>query len=184
MARPDDALLHVDLSAVLPGSQGDPGWNAAIAEDRDVVRLDPDEPHAWNHPARVLENVGDWDGAMPAYKEAMARKPDDAFFHKELAELLEKKGDLDGAVTEAREAIPIAPDRVGVHLALAKILRRQGDKVGAAKERRMAIALQANNPPRRIRVGGVVMSNSFIIPGRPIPARRKRQASRGPYAWK
>jgi TonB family protein len=209
--EPDNALLHVDLSAVLPSSQGEPGWNAAIAEDREalrlepdlalahfhigtalhqqgnaggaiaedreVVRLDPDDPHAWNHLARVLEDAGDLDGALAAYREAVVRKPEDAFFHRGLAELLEKKGDLDGALTQAREAIRIAPDRVGGHFVLAKILRIKGDKVEAAKEMQIALALQAKKPPRRIRVGGVVMSKGLIYQPRPSYPREAKKAS-------
>jgi TonB family protein len=212
--EPDNALLHVDLSAVLPSSQGEPGWNAAIAEDREalrlepelalahfhigtalhqqgdtegaiaedreVVRLDPDDPHAWNHLARVLEEAGDLDGAMAAYKEAIARKPDDAFFHREMAELLEKKGDLDGAIAQAREAIRIAPDRVGGHFVLAKILRTKGDKAEAAKEMQIATTLQAKKPPRRIRVGGVVMSKGLIYQPRPAyPSAAKKAGIQG-----
>jgi TonB family protein len=208
--EPDNALLHVDLSAVLPSSQGEFGWDAAIAEDREalrlqpdlalahfhigtalrqeghtkdaivedreVVRLDPDDPHAWNHLARVLEEVGDLDSAMAAYKEALARKPDDAFFHRELAELLEKKGDLDGAITQAREAVRIAPERVGGHFVLAEILRSKGDKAEAAKEMRIATTLQAKNPPRRIRVGGVVMSKELIYQPRLTYPREAKKA--------
>jgi TonB family protein len=212
--EPDNALLHVDLSAVLPGSQGEPGWNAAIAEDREalrlepdlalahlhiaialhqqgdtkgalaesreVVRMDPDDAHAWNHLARVLEEAGDLDGAMAAYKEAMARNPDEAFSHRDLAELLEKKGGLDGAITQAREAIRIAPDRAGGHFVLAKILRSKGDEAEAAKEMQIATALEAQNPPRQVRVGNVVMSKNLIYQPKPAyPSQAKKARIQG-----
>jgi TonB family protein len=212
--EPDNALLHVDLSAVLPSSQGEPGWNAAIAEDREalrlepdlalahlhigialdqqgdakgaipesreVVRLDPDDARAWNHLARVLEEAGDLDGAMAAYKEAMARNPDEAFSHRDLAELLAKKGDLDGALAQAREAIRIAPDRARGHFVLASILRSKGDKTEAAQEMQIATALEEKNPPRRIRVGGVVMSKKLIYQPRPAyPSEAKKAGIQG-----
>ena len=212
--EPDNALLHVDLSAVLPSSQGEPGWNAAIAEDREALRLepdlalahfhigtalhqqgdthgaiaedrevvglDPDDPHAWNHLARMLEEAGDLDGALAAYKEAMTRNPDQAFSHRDLAELLEKKGDLDGALAQAREAVRIAPDRARGHFLLARILRSKGDKAEATKEMQIAAALEAKNPPRQIRVGGVVMSKGLIYQPRPAyPGEAKKAGIQG-----
>jgi TonB family protein len=207
--EPDNALLHVDLSAVLPSSQGEAGWNAAIAEDREalrlqpdlalahfhigtalqqqgdtqgaiaedreVVRLDPDDGRAWSHLARALEEAGDLDGAMAAYQEAVARNPDEAFSHRDLAELLEKKGDLDGALAQARQAIRIAPDRARGHFVLAKILRSMGDKAGAAKETQIATTLEAQSPPRQVRVGGAVMAKGLIHhpkPAYPRPAQK------------
>jgi TonB family protein len=124
----------------------------------------------------VLEDMGDLDGALAAYKEAMARNPDEAFSHRDLAELLAKKGDLDGAITQARESIRIAPDRARGHFVLANILRSKGDKAEAAKEMQIATALEAKNPPRRIRVGGVVMSKKLIYQPRPAYPREAKKA--------
>jgi TonB family protein len=212
--EPDNALLHLDLSAVLPSSQGEHGWSAAIAEDREalrlepdlalahlhigialqqqgdtkgaiaedreVVRLDPDDAHAWTYLARLLEDVGDLEGALAANKQAMAQEPDEALSHRELAELLEKKGDLDGAITQAREAIRIAPDRPRGHFVLANILRSKGDEAEAAKEMQIATALEAKNPPRRLRVGGVVMSKKSTYQPRPAyPSAAKKAGIEG-----
>jgi protein TonB len=87
---------------------------------------------------------------------------------------------LDGALTQAREAVRIAPDRVGGHFVLAKILRRKGDKAEAAKETKIATALQAKNPPRRIRVGRVVMAKGLIYHPRPAyPSEAKKAGIQG-----
>jgi len=199
--EPKNPLLHVDLARILPSSQGEPGWDAAIAEDREalhlepdlgvahlhialglahkhatsgaiaeyreVVRLDPDDAFACNQLGQLLEEAGDLDGAIVAYKEAVARKPDEAFFHYELANLLEKRGDLDGAIAQARKAIHIAPDNAGGHFILARMLRSKGDEEEAAKEKQIGTTLQAKNQPKRIRVGGQMMSTKLIHQVRP-----------------
>jgi hypothetical protein len=40
--EPENPLLHVDLARVLPSSHGESGWDAAIAEDREAIHLEPD----------------------------------------------------------------------------------------------------------------------------------------------
>jgi TonB family protein len=168
---PDLALPHFHIGTALrqQGHSKD-----AIAEDREVVRLDPGDPHASGRRRRLERGHGGH------CKEAIAREPDDAFFHRELAEWLEKKGDLEGAMAQAREAIRMAPDRAGVHFVLAKVLRRKGNKSGAAKEMQIATALQAKSPPRRIRIGSAVMSKRLVYqPRLAYPSEAKNGGSQG-----
>jgi TonB family protein len=141
--------------------------SGAIAEYREAVRLDPDDALACNQLGQLLEQEGDLDGAIAAFKEAVGREPDVGFFHYNLADLLEMKGDLDGAIAQAREAIRIGPDNFIWHRDLAKMLRNKGDNEEAAKETQIATALQMKNLPKRIRVGGAVMSAKLIHQVRP-----------------
>ena len=199
--EPENSLLHVALARVLWSSHTEPGWDAAIAEDRkaiqlepdlgvahldvalglahkheisgaiaeyrEAVRLDPDDALASSQLGQLLEQGGDLDGAIAAFKEAVGRKPDVGLFHDKLADLLEKKGDHDGAIAQAREAIRIGPDNFILHRNLAKMLRNKGDTEEAAQEMQIATDLQAKNLPKRIRVGGAVMSAKLIHQVRP-----------------
>jgi TonB family protein len=128
----------------------------------------------------LLEADGDQEGAIVAHKEAVHRKPDEVSFYTELADLLEKKGDLDGAMAQAREAIRIAPDNPGGHFVMAKTLRMKGDNEEAAKENEIATTLQAKNPIKRIRVGGLVMSAKLVHKVNPTyPREAKRAGAQG-----
>jgi TonB family protein len=107
------------------------------------------------------------DGAIAAYNEAVRRAPDEGYFHYELAKSSEKKGDLDAAIVQAREATRIGPDNFIWHRDLAKMLRSKGDEDAAAKEMQIANALQPRNMPKRIRVGGRVISAKLVHQVRP-----------------
>ena len=212
--EPENPLLHVALARVLWSSHTESGWDAAIAEDREAIhlepglgvahldialglahkheisggiaeyreaaRLDPDDALACNQLGQLLEQEGDLDGAIAVFKEAVGRKPDEGFAHHELADLLEKQGDHDGAIAQAREAIRISPDNFILHRDLAKMLRDKGDNEEAAKETQIATDLQAKNLPKRIRVGGQMMSTKLIHQVSPTyPGEAKRAGIQG-----
>jgi len=169
---PDLAVAHLHLGIELQHYYDRQG---AIAEYREVVRLDPDNAYVCDQLGHLLEDVGDAEGAMAAYKEGARRKPDEAHFYAKLADLLEKKGDLEGAMAQAREAIRIAPDDPEGHFVLAKTLRIEGDAEEAAKEDQIATTLQVKKTPKRIRVGGLVMSSRLdhrVTPTYPAEAER------------
>jgi TonB family protein len=169
---PNLAVTHLHLGFELQHYYDRQG---AIAEYREVVRLDPDNAYACNQLGRLLEAVGDAEGAMAAYKEGARREPDEALFYAKLADLLEKKGDLEGAMAQAREATRIAPDDPEGHFVLAKMLRIKGDAEEAAKEDQIATTLQVKKTPKRIRVGGLVMSSKLdyrVTPTYPAEAKR------------
>jgi tetratricopeptide (TPR) repeat protein len=162
---PDLALAHVRLAGDLLQTFNREG---AVAEYRKVVRLDPDDVDAYHRLGSLLEITGDSNGAAEALKEATTRKPEDASLRIEFAYLLGSTGDLEGALVQAREAVRMAPTTAIVHHALARVMRTQGDEAGAAKEEQAAVAIQASNPPKRLRVGGQTMSAKLLYQPPPV----------------
>jgi len=139
--EPDNALLHVDLSAILPSSQGEPGWDAAIAEDREALRLVPDLALAHFHIGTALHQQGHSKGAIAEDREVVRLDPDDPHAWNHLARLLEDVGDLDGAMAAYKEAIAREPDDAFFHRELAELLEKRGDLEGAIAQAREAIRI-------------------------------------------
>jgi TonB family protein len=129
------------LSAVLPSSQGEPGWNAAIAEDREALRLEPDLALAHLHIAIALHQQGDSKGALAESREVVRLDPDDARAWNHLARVLEEVGDLDGAMAAYKEAMARNPDEAFSHRDLAEMLEKKGDLDGALREAREAVRM-------------------------------------------
>jgi len=156
--EPNNPLLHVDLSAVLPSSQGEPGWNAAIAEDREALRLDPELAVAHLRIARVILDHYDATplpelqglnpdpaaamhrakgvlnrrikAAIDEYREVVRLNPDDAYACDQLGLLLEEAGDRDGVMAAYREAVARKPDDPLFHALLAEFLWKRPHLMG------------------------------------------------------
>ena len=139
--EPDNALLHVDLSAVLPSSQGERGWNAAIAEDREALRLEPDLALAHFHIGTALRQQGDFKGAIAEDREVLRLDPDDGRAWSHLARVLEEVGDLDGALAAYQEAMARDPDEAFPHRNMAELLEKKGDLDGALTQAREAVRI-------------------------------------------
>ncbi len=144
--EPDNALLHLDLSAVLPSSQGEPGWNAAIAEDREALRLEPGLALAHFHIATALRQQGDTAGAIAESREVVRLDPDDGRAWIQLARLQEEAGDVDGALAAYQQALTLSPDQAFSHRDLAELLEKKGDLNGALAQAREAVRIAPDRP--------------------------------------
>jgi TonB family protein len=141
---PDNALLHLDLSAVLPSSQGEAGWNAAIVEDREALRLDSGLALAHLHIAVARRQQGDTQAAIAESREVVRMDPDDARAWDHLARALEAAGDLEGALATFKEAIARNPEGAFPHRDLAVLLEKKGDLDGALAQAREAVRIAPN----------------------------------------
>jgi TonB family protein len=141
---PDNPLLHVDLAEVLPGSQGDLGWEAAIAENHQALRLDPDLAVAHFLLAGELLHQQDTAGAISEYREAARLDPEDMYTRGQIGRLLEAAGDLDGAMAAFREVLAARPNADWVHLQLSELLEKKDDLDGAISEAREAVRIAPN----------------------------------------
>ncbi len=168
--EPDNPLLHVDLSGVLPSSLGEPGWTAAIAEDREALRLEPSMALAHFHIATALRQQGDTTGAIAEAREVVRLDADDGRAWSELARLLEQAGDLDGALAAYQQALALSPDAAFSHRNLAELLEKKGDLDGALMQAREAVHIA----PDRAR-GHYVLARILRTKGDKTEAAKEEQ---------
>ena len=143
--EPNNPLLHVDLSAVLPSSQGEPGWDAAIAEDRQALRLEPDLAVAHLDLGIALLHQGDTKGAIAEYREVVRLDPEDAYACYRVGQLLGAEGDQEGALAAYTEAVRRKPDEAWFHTELAGLLEKKGDLDGAIAQAREGTRIAPDN---------------------------------------
>jgi TonB family protein len=168
--EPNNPLLHVDLSNILPASLGEPGWDAAIAEDREALRLEPDLAMAHFHIGRALLHQHDTKGAIVEYREVVRLDPDNAYACDQLARLLVEEGDADGAMAAYKEAIARKPDEALFHTELAELLEKRGDLDGAIAQAREAIHLAPDNPG-----GHFILARELRSKGNDVEAAKEMQ---------
>jgi Flp pilus assembly protein TadD len=83
--------------------------DGAIAEERQALRLNPNNDLAHSNLGGVLGGKGDWDGAIVELREAVRLDPKNHLAHYNLGGALEGKGDLKGALVEYRAAHTLNP---------------------------------------------------------------------------
>ena len=80
-------------------------WDAAIAEYRAALRIQPDLAAAHANLGIALQAKGDLDEAIAEYRTVIRLCLDYAAAHTNLGIVLKAKGDLDGAIAEYRTAL-------------------------------------------------------------------------------
>jgi tetratricopeptide (TPR) repeat protein/serine/threonine protein kinase len=116
-------------------------WDELIAEDREAIRLKPDDAGLRNALGQTLQDQGRWKEAEAEYREAVRLKPDDAGLRNALGNALQNQGRRKEAEAEYREAVRLKPDDPGLHNAFGLALFNQGRRKEAEAEFREAIRL-------------------------------------------
>jgi tetratricopeptide (TPR) repeat protein len=142
LVRKDDAA-HTNLRNA-HSEEGDS--DGAIAEQREAVRLNPNNDMAHNNLGAALENKGDLDGGIAEYREALRLNPDNELAHVNLGHILGLKADWDGMIAEEREALRLNPRNDRAHAYLGAALGKKGDLDGAIAEIHAAYMLDPKNP--------------------------------------
>lgn len=131
--RPDDALYHNTLGAVLGDNTE---LDAAIESLRRACELQPDLPSAWYNLGLLLMRCVRPDEAVVALRQAVALAPDHAHSRVVLGEMLRASGRIDEAATEYRRVIEQKPDAGTAWWGLAdlKTVRLQDADVEAIRQ--------------------------------------------------
>ena len=111
----------------------------AIAEFREVTRINPDHAEAFYSLGVVLGDLEKLDEAMVAYRKAIQIKHDYLEAHGNLGGILRKQGKLDEAIAEYRLAVESQPDSALARYKLGHALSDKAKWVEAAVEYRAAI---------------------------------------------
>jgi tetratricopeptide (TPR) repeat protein len=135
-------MAHANLGLAL-GSTGD--WDGMINEEREALRLNPNNDLAHADLGFALGNKGDMDGKIAEEREALRLNPNLAEAHVGLGSALGNKGDWDGAIIEEREAVRLDPNLDLAHNNLGLALGKKGDWDGAVAEYREALRLNPND---------------------------------------
>jgi tetratricopeptide (TPR) repeat protein len=83
--------------------------DAAVADLREAIRLQPDDPAGYLNLAEVYRDRREWDPAVAALDQALARRPDDALLYHTRARLQLQRGDRAAAAHDFEQAIAHAP---------------------------------------------------------------------------
>ena len=117
MSREEGAHCYLGLYLREKGDS-----DAAIAEFREALRLNPGNIRLHYYLGAVLGEKGDLDGAIAEYREAIRLNPKEYDAHGAVGEALASKGDWDGAITEYCEALLLNPKSGSAHFNLGLAL--------------------------------------------------------------
>lgn len=102
-------------------------WPAAIAQFRQGLALDPDDPGLRHRLGTALFMTGDLDGAMAEFQRVVRTTPDYFPSHYSIGVLLQETGRHTEAVERFRTALRHRPGDDAVRLRMAISLRHAGD---------------------------------------------------------
>jgi tetratricopeptide (TPR) repeat protein len=125
-----------------PSGQAD----AAVAEFRDLIKLNPNSADAHYNLANALASKGDLDSAIASYRESLRLRPESVQAHNNLANALRSQRKFDEALSEYREAIRLSPPQAYLHFNLANALADAGKFKEAIEQYGFALKLDPDDP--------------------------------------
>jgi arylsulfatase A-like enzyme/Tfp pilus assembly protein PilF len=99
-------------------------YDEAIADLREVVRMEPGVGAGYLELGRALAWRNDYVGAVSALQSAVEKMPDSGMAHYQLGMVLAKSGDWDAALTQMRAAVVCTPASALFHFDLAMVYTR------------------------------------------------------------
>lgn len=144
---PDYAPSHLLLGQIQLFS-GQPDYDAALREFREVVRINSSwtEGHQWS--GFAFERRGELDKAIASYREAIRLAPEDARPHVALGNCLARKGHYAEAIKMFRRGLELKPygTEADVRVMLAGALANNGRIKEACLEWRRVLEIEAGYP--------------------------------------
>jgi len=109
--------------------------DAALAELRKEIEIQPDGVYARLDLAFELMRRGEYAAALPPAEEAVKLAPGLFAAHNALGRALAETGELERGIRELEAAARLAPDSPEMHFALARAYAKAGRKAEAERER-------------------------------------------------
>ena len=111
--------------------QGHAAYDASYLDEaetiyRQIIRLYPDHPEAYNYLGKLLKRQKKWDEALANYERAIVLNPNYSDAYNNLGLLLRAQGDQEAAITNYKHAIALNPDFANAHYNYLDILYTQG----------------------------------------------------------
>jgi tetratricopeptide (TPR) repeat protein len=152
----ENATSHLNLGAALE-ADGKP--DAALAEYKQVLQLDPLRFEAWNDIAKLLYELNRSEEALPYCQRAIQLNPKHATVHNSLGLILVKLNRLDEAMAEFSLAAQLDTNYASPRFQRGKIFLKQGHGMQAMEEFHAALQLEPNNFPVLIYLARVLASD-------------------------
>lgn len=144
---PDYAPSHLLLGQIQLFS-GQPNYDAALREFREVVRINSSwtEGHQWL--GFAFERTGAFDEAIASYREVIRLDPEDARPHVALGNCLAREGRYAEAIKMFRRGLELKPygTEADVRVLLAGALANNGQIKEACIEWRRVLEIEAGYP--------------------------------------
>jgi tetratricopeptide (TPR) repeat protein/GT2 family glycosyltransferase/glycosyltransferase involved in cell wall biosynthesis len=126
-------------------SQGN--LEAAVAEYRNILDVDPTSVAAWHQIAGIAEGQGKFSEAIESYRKAISLDPNPPFWiYRHLGFALSQQEQLVEAVVAYQKAIALNPEDVSTYGLLGQVHGRKGDIEGAISCYQKQIELSSNLP--------------------------------------
>ncbi|MCX7835750.1 MAG: tetratricopeptide repeat protein [bacterium] len=146
-------------------------YKEAVAQYRDALRLQPNEPEVMYYLAEALVASNQYKEAQEYYRQLADRYPANFQYRFRYAQLLSWSGDYDQALREYERANRINPNSAEVELGIANILRWRGQRTAAIQryQRVLAIrpldteAITALRGISKVMVGGASGNTRFVM---------------------
>jgi tetratricopeptide (TPR) repeat protein len=128
----------------------------SVAMCQEVIRLKPDNPHAYEMLGSVREDQTKWSEAATHFRRAIELDPQYVEARNHLGRCLTRLGKIDEAIDQLRAAIELKPRYGGAHHNLGVALARSGrsDEAIAALHRAIELDPQSAQPVTEL---GVVL---------------------------
>ncbi len=133
-----EAIEHLKRGFALFNSMQ---YDAAIAEYREAIRLDPKLSIAHSNLGTALDREHKSNEAVAEFREALRLDPRNLFAHMNLGDDLRLAGDWDGALAQYNEAAKIKPDSALAHNNVGAVLFQKGALGEALEQFKTAVRL-------------------------------------------
>ncbi len=117
----------------------------ALAEYREVLRLDPSRHEAYNNIARLLTDEGKPAEALGYSQAAVQLDPKSPSLHRSLGIILSQLGHDDEAMSQFAEATRLDGNYAPAHFQMGRTLLKLGHDDEAVSEFRLALRLEPDN---------------------------------------
>jgi Flp pilus assembly protein TadD len=134
----DSAYAHNNLGMALAEQNR---LDEAIAEFREVLRIDPLDADGHHNLGNVLARQGRLEQAVAQFHEALRIRPDHAKAHYDLGTALARQGDPETALIHFREALNYSPLNASAHYNAGRILLEQRRPEEAINHFRQALRI-------------------------------------------
>ena len=129
--------------------------NLADAQDlyNQVLKIDPEHPHAHNNLGLLFQNTDDYQKAKTFFKKAIEIDPNYAHAYNNLGLIFQKSGDYQKAKSFFEKAIEIDPNYAQAHTNLGTIFKELGDYQKAKVCYEKTIKINSNHTMAHYKLG-------------------------------
>ena len=140
---PEDDYLHSSL-AIMYRNGG--RYEESIVQQREAVKLKPDNIDYLRAMAELYESIEDWDGAIETYDRLIELKPDDPDLNRRRTSMIRTWRDPEEYLKAMQDEVEKFPDDPDRRYAYATVLFDQGQNQEAAKEFSRYIKMRPTDP--------------------------------------